>query len=81
MNFRKTLSLVGLAITLPLASCATTSRQGVVVTNCVSDPLTESLHCVDVIGLASDVPWKESGNYVCRPPAEDQKLFEATRLK
>jgi hypothetical protein len=58
-----------------LASCASTPK-GVVVVNCVSDPLTKSLQCVDRQGLDFIVPWEQSANFVCRPPEDDQLLNE-----
>ncbi len=79
MNSKKSTSLsvvvgVLLAVTLPLAGCATTRVKGIVVTNCVSDPLTQSLHCVDRFGLDNEVLYKDSSNYVCRPPEDDKIL-------
>lgn len=79
MNFKTALNLGAASITLLMVGCATTPVKGVVVVNCVSDPLTETLHCVDVTGSAYEVGWKLSGDYVCRPPLEDQKLVNASR--
>lgn len=76
MSFRKTLRLVGLVATLPLAACSTAPRRGVVVINCVSDSSTKSLHCVDASGNDLEVPWEKTDNYVCRPADEDKKFFE-----
>lgn len=80
MNFRRILSFVALAWALPWAGCAATPR-GVVVTKCVSDPLTESLHCVDPLGSDQEVPWVKSANFICSPPDMDQIMVNETRLK
>jgi hypothetical protein len=83
MTCKRTLrwAITPLALTLILVGCATSPRRGVVVTNCISDPLTESLHCVSPLGVDFEVIWEHSGNFVCRPPADDQQLLEETRLK
>ena len=82
MNFRRTLSAaVLMVLTLPPMGCSSAPKKGVVVENLVSDPLTESLVGVDARGIEKIVPWKESGNYVCRLPEEDARLQQATRCK
>jgi hypothetical protein len=80
MSFKRILEIAILSTLLHITGCAT-ARRGVVVTNCVSDPLTESLHCVAPSGADYDVTWKESANFVCRPPSDDQLLLEASRQK
>lgn len=81
MNY-KSLSAVALSVVcaVPAVSCSTT-RERVIVTTCISDPLVESLHCVDPRGIEYTIPTRESGNYVCLPPDDFQKLFEESRRK
>lgn len=80
MNFRNHKFVVALATYLLLSSCST-SPKGVVVTTCISDPLTRSLHCVDRRGIDDEVDWADSSNYVCMPPDDYKELFEESRKR
>lgn len=88
MHLKRVLLSVGpaLAITLPLAGCATVTpeRVAITVTDCGSDPDTKSFLCVDQSGDEYSLLWTEAKgkkSMVCRPPADDAILKEAANAK
>lgn len=76
MNFKRAPELVAV-LTLVMASGCATGRRRVITTNCVADPSARAVHCYYPDGNYSMVGFDAIGNWVCRPPDQDQILNDA----
>ena len=74
-----------LAMTLPLAGCSSTPvRVALRVTDCSSDPDSQSFLCVDQADDEYSLGWKEAKgkkSMICRPLADDAILKEAANAQ